>query len=276
MDEEMKKRVGVFRYGLISDFVNGRTFGWGEVDRLMREKCAQQWEIPGSMRTSVSESTLKEWIQRYQHSGGKLESLYPQDRSDKGKSRAISEEVASGIVRLRKELPNTPLPALLEEARSRKIIIPSEEFSYSALYRFLKQEGLVHGPESAPQDRRRFEAPFPNDLWQSDVLHGPHVPVEGRLRKTYLIAFLDDHSRLAAYGEFYVHERQENFQDALRKALLCRGLPRKLYVDSGAAQRSTHLAYACASLGIVLVHAKPYQPEGKGNGKSGIMESWLS
>ena len=42
-------------------------------------------------------------------------------------------------------------------------------------------------------DRRKFEAELPNDMWQSDVMHGPSVAVPGRgRRKCYLIAFLDD------------------------------------------------------------------------------------
>ncbi|RZB31500.1 MAG: hypothetical protein SRB2_04469 [Desulfobacteraceae bacterium Eth-SRB2] len=28
---------------------------------------------------------------------------------------------------------------------------------------------------SKPEDRRKFEAELPNDLWQSDVMHGPIV-----------------------------------------------------------------------------------------------------
>jgi len=38
--------------------------------------------------------------------------------------------------------------------------------------------------------------------------------------------------------------------DAFEKALLKRGLPRKLYVDNGAAYRSKHLEHITASLGI--------------------------
>jgi hypothetical protein len=55
-------------------------------------------------------------------------------------------------------------------------------------------------------DRRKFEAELPNDIWQSDVMHGPYVMVEGRRRKTYLIAFIDDHSRLIPHAAFYLSE----------------------------------------------------------------------
>jgi hypothetical protein len=43
-----------------------------------------------------------------------------------------------------------------------------------------------------------------------------------------------------------------------------RGLPRKIYTDNGAAFRSHHLEHVTASLGIALLHARPYKPQGKG------------
>ena len=38
----------------------------------------------------------------------------------------------------------------------------------------------------------------------------------------------------------------------------------RLYVDNGANYRSRQLAVVCAKLGIALIHARPYQPAGKG------------
>lgn len=264
MDEELKKLISVFRFGVIADFVGGRPLDRGKTEELMQEKCAREWQIPGSFRTSISESTIKDWVCRYKRSGNKLESLYPQERSDKGKPRAIEEETASGLITLRKEMLNASLPVFLTIAKERKIIQPGRDIPYATAYRFLKAEGLLERPAGLPVDRRKFEADYPNDLWQSDVMHGPHVTWEGKQRKTYLVAFIDDMSRLIPHGEFYLHERLDSFLDAFRKALLMRGIPRKLYVDNGPSFRSQHLEYICASLGIVLLHAKPYQPEGKG------------
>jgi len=270
MDDALRKRIAVFRFGVIADFVGGRVLERGDVERLLREKCARKWQIPGSARSSISESAIKEWIARYKTSGNKLESLYPQERSDKGKSRVIEEDTAQGLIKLRKEMPGVLLPVLMKEARQRKIVLPGTRLTYSALYRLLQAEGLAQKASSAPEDRRRFEAEHPNDLWQADVMHGPYVTFEGKQRKTYLIAFLDDMSRLVPHAEFYLHERLECFLDALRKALLMRGLPRKLYLDNGSAFRSYHLEHVCASLSIALLHARPYQPEGKGK-----VERWF-
>jgi hypothetical protein len=56
------------------------------------------------------------------------------------------------------------------------------------------------------------------------------------------------------------------FEHALRR----RGIPKRLYVDNGSAFRSKQLELVCAKLGIVLIHAKPYSPQGKGK-----MERWF-
>ncbi|VEN74065.1 conserved hypothetical protein [Candidatus Desulfarcum epimagneticum] len=121
-----------------------------------------------------------------------------------------------------------------------------------------------------PEDRRKFEAEMPNDLWQSDVMHGPKVLADGKNKKTYLIAIIDDHSRLIVHAKFYFSENLVNYMDAFQDALLKRGLPRKLYVDNGAAFRSVRLAYTAASLNIALIRARPYKPQGKGK-----IERWF-
>jgi putative transposase len=95
-------------------------------------------------------------------------------------------------------------------------------------------------------------------------MHGPHLLHGGKLRKSYLIAFIDDHSRLIPHGQFYHSEALIPFLDAFATAMRKRGLPVKLYVDNGSAFRSRHLEYTAASLGIALIHARPYQPQGKG------------
>jgi transposase InsO family protein len=136
--------------------------------------------------------------------------------------------------------------------------------SPATVYRLFHKEGLLHPAEPPATDRRKFEAELPNDIWQSDAMHGPMVMVADKKRKSYLFAFIDDMSRLITHGEFFLSERLDSYLDALRLALLKRGLPRKLYVDNGPAFRSAHLQEITASLGIALIHSKPYKPQGRG------------
>jgi putative transposase len=105
----------------------------------------------------------------------------------------------------------------------------------------------------------------------SDVMHGPSVVVGERVkRKTYLIAFIDDATRVIPHAAFALSENTQTFLPVLKLAIEKRGLPQRLYVDNGANYRSRHLALVCAKLGIALIHARPYRPQGKGK-----IERWF-
>jgi transposase InsO family protein len=270
MTENEKQKVAIFRFSVIHEFVGGAKLGRKEKRRLLREKCARKWDIPFSDRTRISRSAILRWVRLYNDSGGQLESLYPKDRSDNGKSRAIDKETGLNLIHLRREMPNATVPVLIRTMTERGLSAPGKDLKSTTVYRFLHAQNLMNPPEGQKQDRRKFEAELPNDIWQSDVMHGPMVTVGERKRKSYLIAFIDDHSRLIPYARFYLSEKLASFLDAFEKALLKRGLPRKLYVDNGAAYRSKHLEHITASLGIALIHAKPYKPEGKGK-----IERWF-
>jgi putative transposase len=99
----------------------------------------------------------------------------------------------------------------------------------------------------------RFEAERPNELWTGDALHGPQVTG----RKTYLFAFIGDHSRALAGYRFGYAEDTVRLAAALRPALACRGVPEAIYVDNGSAFVDAWLLRACAKLGIKLTHSTP-------------------
>jgi transposase InsO family protein len=264
MNEEQKKQVAVFRFGVIADFVTGASLERGDIQRMIEEKCARKWLIPFSYRTRIAPGTLRDWISRYEAGGRQLQSLYPKDREDNGRARSMDEETAANLVQLRQEMPTATIATVIQTMEDRGLTRPGQRLAHTTVWRFLTRQGLMPSANKRPVDRRKFEAELPNDIWQSDVMHGPKVLVEGRYRKTYLIAFIDDHSRLIPFAAFYLSENLSAFLDAFEQALLKRGLPRKLYVDNGAAYRSHQLEHICASLAIALIHAKPYQPQGKG------------
>lgn len=264
MTENEKKQVAAFRFGVICDLVNGVQLASGEQERLIREKCARKWQIPFSNRTRISRSTILRWMRVYKNSNGRLETLYPAARSDRGKNRALDEDTALALIDLRRQMPKATIKQLIAHMHQRQLVVPWTRLSPSTVYRLLRRHGLTGPMAKAPVDRRKFEAELPNDLWQSDVMHGCRIQIDGKNRKSYLVAIIDDHSRLITHGQFYLSENLACYLDCLEHALLKRGLPRKLYVDNGPAFRSRHLEHVTASLGIALIHAKPYQPQGKG------------
>jgi putative transposase len=166
MDEEQKKQIAVFRFGVIADLAGGGHLERGERERLIREKCDRKWVIPYSGRSRLARTTLMRWVRQYD---GRLESLYPEDRSDTGQSRVLSDETLLALVAARQSFPKAPVRKLIEQLEQ----AGWGKLSQTTAYRFLRDRGLMKAQQMIPEDRRKFEAELPNDLWQSDVLHGP-------------------------------------------------------------------------------------------------------
>ncbi len=149
MDEEQKKQVAVFRFGVISDFVSRARLDWGERTRLLREKSERQWQIPYSNRTRLSPATILSWVRAYEGGGRRLEALYPQSRSDRGLGRALDEETALAVIGLRRKMPKSTVHSLIRTARERDLVDPELHLSQSTVWRLLKREGLMQR-EHAP------------------------------------------------------------------------------------------------------------------------------
>jgi len=90
MDEATKKEIAVFRFGVIADIV-GRKFARGEKEKIIREKASCRWEIPFSTRTRISRSTILSWARAYTKARNP-ESLYPEDRKDRGRPERSAEK----------------------------------------------------------------------------------------------------------------------------------------------------------------------------------------
>jgi putative transposase len=260
MDAKAEK-LALFRYGLIAPLVL-ETLPRGELTRRAEEIAARHYDIPDSQRISVSVDTLLEWALRYRKGG--FDALAPKPRQDRGQSRAITPQLADLIERLKRENPHRTGMTLLRE-----LALTSEHHepgvSASTLYRFLKQRGLTERQLLAPVAHKKFEAQSSNQIWQADMLFGPYVqrPGGGKMQ-VFLHAILDDASRLIPHAQFYPGQGLDACLDCLRQAIAARGVPIKLYIDNAKIYRSQQLARIAASLGILIVHTPPYQPEGRG------------
>jgi len=122
MTEEDKKQVAAFRFGVICELVNGTDLQPGEKKRLIQQKCSRKWQIPFSEKTRIGRSTILRWVRRYKANHHKLESLYPQDRSDRGKSRSLDEETCLALSQLRQELSQAAIARLIEQTHQRGLV----------------------------------------------------------------------------------------------------------------------------------------------------------
>jgi transposase InsO family protein len=262
--------VALFRYGLIADLVRLEPGAEG-LYRLIAEKAEREHVIPGTTRTRVAAETLRHWLKRYRAGG--FDALLPKPRADRGRPRKIPEDIADLLIAIKAAHPPMSVPAVIQHARSTGQLPEDFELAPSTVHRLFTREGLMRKRADAPSsnDRRRFAFARAGQLWMSDVMHGPSVAVEGKgKRKSYLIAFLDDATRVIPYAAFAASESTVAFMPVFKQAILRRGIPERLYVDNGANFRSHHLALVCAKLGVALIHARPYQPQGKGK-----LERWF-
>ena len=260
MDAKAEK-IALFRYGLIAPLVL-ESLPHGELTRRAQEIAARHYDIPASQRTAVSVDTLLDWALRYRQRG--FQGLAPQPRQDRGQSRTITPQLADLIERLKRENPHRTGSTLLRElALSSGQNAPG--VSASTLYRFLKQRGLSERQLLAPPAHKKFEAEHSNQIWQSDMLYGPYVqrPGGGKMQ-ALLHAILDDASRLIPHAQFYASQGLDACLDCLRQAIAARGVPVRLYMDNAKIYRSPQLARIAASIGTLIVHTPPYQPEGRG------------
>jgi transposase InsO family protein len=256
--------VALFRYGVIADLLRLEPGADGLYQRIA-EKAARDYVIPGSPRTRVAAETIRHWLKRYRAGG--FDALMPKPRADRGRPRKIPDDIADLLVAIKEQHPKLPVRAVIDHAHASGALPEDFALAPSTVHRILTREGLMQKRTDAPSsnDRRRFAFARAGELWMSDVMHGPTVTVEGKgRRKTYLIAFLDDATRVIPYAAFALSENTAAFLPVFKQALLRRGLPERLYVDNGANYRSHHLALVCAKLGVALIHARPYQPQGKG------------
>lgn len=258
--------IALFRYGLIADVLHLPAGSRG-LYQCLRQKAAADYTIPGSSRTRVAAETLRHWVKAYRRGG--FEALYPKGRADRGRSRALPQAVADALVSAKEEQPQLSIPQLIA-AVADALPDAGVQPAASTVHRLLARAGLMDkgavGDGASGADRRRFAFAEPGQLWMSDVMHGPSVGMPGtrQRRKTYLIAFLDDATRVVPYCAFCLSENTQAFLPVFKQALLRRGTPQRLYVDNGANYRSQQLALVCAKLGVALIHARPYQPQGKG------------
>ena len=257
------EKIALFRYGLIAPLIL-ETLPRGELTRRAEEIASRAYDIPHSTRRTVSIDTLLDWALRYRRHG--LEGLTPQPRQDRGQARVVDAQTAALIERLKRENPHRTGTSLLRQLASSQ---GQEQapLSASTLYRFLRQHGLTT-PQLLVEPmtaRKKFEAQYANQIWQSDMLFGPWVerPGGGK-RQVFLQATLDDASRLIPHAQFYPDQGLDSFLDCLRQAIAARGIPVRLYMDNAKIYRSPQLARIAASIGILIVHTPPYQPEGRG------------
>ena len=260
MNEKTREEIALFRYGLIAPLLNGHM----EAKEYFQELEGKMHQVPYYGERKVAAKTMQEWLLHYRRNG--FDALKPKRRSDRGNSRRLSPDDKDHILEIRKEFLHMPVSVFYEQL-IKQGEIQKHEVSYATINRLLKKHNLAgkhHISFHSEKERKRFAYDKVNVLWQADLSHGPYISINGKMKKTFLIAYIDDCSRLVPYAQFFTSEKFDGLREVTREALIRRGKPTIIYADNGKIYRSETLQHACAQLGITLAHTSPYDPKAKG------------
>jgi len=247
------RETGLFRYSLVQELLepglSAAERGW-----RARELAARVHEGPGGRRVTVSYATLTRWRRLYEAGG--FDALVPPARQG---ALRTPQEVLALAEALKREKPGRTAAQVRRVLQVSTGWAPSER-TLQRLFERLELNGPPPGPEEEQRAFGRFECTRPNEMWTGDTLHGPVIGGA----KSYLFAFLDDHSRDVMGARWAHHDDTVRMAAAFRPALQSRGVPQRAYLDNGSPFVDAWLLRGCAVLGIKLIHSRPGKPEGRG------------
>lgn len=211
----------------------------------------------------ISRSWLFELLARFRAGG--YPALEPRSRRPHSCARQLGPEVQSAVLGLRQELSDAGDDAgpqsIAHYLAGRVERVPS----VTTIWRILKRNGqIVPQPHKRPRASFiRFEAQFPNEMWQCDATPwrlADSSPVE-------ILNLLDDHSRLLLNSVAYPTVKALDVVDVFHAAAANYGLPAALLCDnaavfSGRSRRGkVPLELELERLGIEVKHSTPYHPQ---------------
>jgi putative transposase len=257
MDEDKKRTdLALFKYALIAPVIQENV---SVQANYFREVSGKHYEVPHIGQKRFKAGTLKLWLKQYRRYG--FDALKPKTRKDKGDSRKITGELALAIGEAVKQYPISSCAAI-----HRLLIAEGSigvgEVAEGTVRKYIRENDLKQN--NPPEPRKKFEHEHVNELWIGDCLHGPYIPDGRKKRKVFLIAIIEDHSRMLVGGRFFFHENSISLELVFKEAIMHFGLPKAFYCDNGSLFASSHLQLACARLGIALIHSRPYDSPSRG------------
>jgi len=261
--ERHRQKIADFRYSVVGELCNPYLTD-NERKVLIKEKTERLYVIPGSKKTGISAETIRNWATKYKLYG--KEGLLPKQREDRGRPRSFTDEEAILIVEKLRKDPKLTATAAVKKLKRDGLV--KTEIKSSALSRFVQANNLTKKQRVKiidDKDQRRFAFEGPLECVQADAMHGFPIPNgKGRKQKAILLAFIDDATRRILYARFAFSEKSILFEEGISHILKAHGKIGRLYVDNGSTFVSGQTKRILETLGIYLIHSKPYRPQGRG------------
>lgn len=266
MSKEERRQEALYRFHVIAPLLHPQQSPRERAERvreILESRPRHPW---GETPRSLTERTVYRWLDRFRRApGDRLAMLEPRPRSDRGRSKRVPPELLAQVIGLREQAPGLSVKEILkridhperEAARLRTVARALREAGYDLRDKRRRLDERTRGPRPERDwDLARWEADFPNEVWQVDstpsirLAAGRHRESPVRLQ---LVNIIDDHSRRIVGGGFTERLRLTDLLRFMVPAIGRFGCPGFLYADRAKIHASTILDEGLARLGGVVV-----------------------
>ncbi len=259
MNDETRQKIALFRYGILAPLISGTCDNTDNRKGFFREAAIKTYTNPRGLDTILSASTLERWFYQYQKHG--FDGLLPRRRVDSGMSRKLDSDMKEQINYLKQEYPRIPA-TLIHQKLVANGTINNGEISLSTVNRYINQLNLKNR-YTVNKDMRRYERPHINEVWCGDSSVGPYLLIDGKKKKVWIIALLDDTSRMITGIDIFYHDNFVNVMSVIKSGVAKFGKPKVLNLDNGSSYKNKQISLLAARIGTTLSYNPPYTPTGK-------------
>lgn len=259
MNDDERQKIALFRYGIIAPAVSDNYDETLSLKGFFRNAAKKVYVNPRGEDTKISATTVERWFYQYQRCG--FDALIPKRRIDTGKTRKLDLELIEQISYLKKEYPRLPATLIHQKLIDNGTITPGD-VSLSTINRFVNKIKMEQKMTSN-KDMRRYEREHINEVWCGDSSVGPYLTIDGKKKRTYIIALIDDASRMIVGIDIFFNDNFVNLMSVLKTAVTRYGRPKRLNFDNGASYKNKQMELLAARIGTVLHYNQPYTPTGK-------------
>ena len=136
------------------------------------------------------------------------------------------------------------------------------QVSLSTVERFIR---LIHRQDGIAdhKDMRRYERPHINEVWYGDTCFGPFLKTPDGKKRLYIIALIDDASRMIVGADVFFNDSFINLMEVIRSAVTKYGRPTLFSFDNGPSFRNKQMELLAARIGSSVHYCEPFTPTSK-------------
>ncbi len=250
MDNKKAQEIALKRYGSIAPLISGNIDSYKSKSDYFRSVAST---------IGVHPHTIQRWYLRYLKEG--FDGLMPKSRNDLHHYRKLDKDIKDQIIYLLSEYPRLPATMVYQKLLETNTIV-SKDVSLSTVNRFVQEYKKSKG-FTPLKDMKRYEREHINEVWCGDSSVGPYLKVDGKKQRTYIIALIDDASRMIVGIDIFFNDNFVNLMSVIRGAVIKYGKPKTFNFDNGSNYRSTQMNLLAARIGTVIHYNPARTPTGK-------------